>query len=344
MQYTITSADWTQISAAGKVISVYVDEQSDGAVNNAQVRVYGSKTKPVDADFTKAKRVFRPTGNTDVLQLTPDNEDIIFWAKCLDGGESIITVETGLVGAVKNLDVAVQDQHSDIVDVYMCTFLNAVTLASAATVNTRTVTLEAGHGFVVGDVLCMKNGTWYQGRVINVATNVITVNQPFNETFPIGFVGNRTNSNMAVNGSVTPVTFTMRPPEGKKWDITRLLMVIRDDAAMDDGKFGAITGGLAVGTMFRVKKSATQYNNLFNARTNGEFAIRAYDVQYTDATLGPSGQYGLRVRRSFNGYDKNGVVIRLKGDGVEEFQIVVQDDLTSLAYFQAVIQGHVVEE
>jgi len=129
-----------------------------------------------------------------------------------------------------------------------------------------------------------------------------------------------------------------------KWDITRMLGVIRDDAAMDDGKFGAIVNGLTNGVMFRIKKTAERYNNLFNARTNAEFAIRTYDVQYTDATLGPSGQYGLRFRRSFNGFDKNGVVVRLDGMKGEELQVIVQDDLRSLAYFSIVIQGHVVED
>jgi hypothetical protein len=341
--YLIDSTDWEPISGAGKTISAWIDERNIGAKKSSEVRIYCSKTKPSADDFIRAKQIFRPKGNDDVMQITPETEDTIVWAKCSDGSEATVNVSNDGIAVIKKHEVAIQDQHSDIIDVYLCRELGDIILASDAVVNTRTVELVAGHGMQTGDVLCIKNGIWYQGRV-TVNGNIITVNQPFNKTYPLGTQAKRTSSALNVDGSVTPVLFKAYPPLSLKWDITRMLGVIRDDAAMDDGKFGAIVNGLANGVMFRIKKTAERYNNLFNARTNGEFAIRAYDVQYTDATLGPSGQYGLRFRRSFNGFDKNGVVVRLDGMKGEELQVIVQDNLSSLTYFSIVIQGHVVED
>lgn len=53
---------------------------------------------------------------------------------------------------------------------------------------------------------------------------------------------------------------------------------------------------------------------------------------------------GSVFRRSFAGQDKNGVVIRLNGDQGDEFQVIVQDNLTGLTHFRTVVQGHVVED
>ena len=51
--------------------------------------------------------------------------------------------------------------------------------------------------------------------------------------------------------------------------------------------------------------------------------------------------YGLSVRMTFAGQDKHGVVVRL--DTGEEFQIVVQDDLTGLETFSCMAEGHFVQ-
>ena len=110
---------------------------------------------------------------------------------------------------------------------------------------------------------------------------------------------------------------------------------------MDDGKFGGITGGLTNGIFFRVKNGTTK--NIFNAKTNGDLAAHMFDLNYVDDTLGPSGQYGLRGRRTFGGQSKNGVVIRLNSETNDIFECVVQDDLTDLTNFQIIVQGHIVE-
>jgi len=343
-QYTITDAAWTPITSAGQSCICWLDDDNEDAGDSADVRVWHDTT-PSDSAIDIARRVIRAKNNSDAISLVAAREDDIYYARCARPSSTAkLCVDTNGVGIQKiSGDVSVQDQHTEIVDVYLCREISTTALASEAVANTRSVTLATGHGAVVGNVLCIKNGTWYQGRILTVVGDVITVNQPFNRTYPTGSTARITSSDMNVNGSVTPVVFSIYPPATLKWDITRIIGVIRDDAAMDDGKFGGLAQ-LAVGVMFRVKIDDTHYNNLFNARNNGEFAVRTYDVSYIDATLGPSGQYGLRFRRSFNGFDKNGVVVRLYPGGDNRLEVVVQDDLTGLAYFSVVAQGHVVED
>jgi hypothetical protein len=265
-----------------------------------------------------------------------------FWN---DGSFSWNVVIAGEDGTQKTtFDVAIQDQTTDIVDQYLCTELGRDTLAVTVAADVRTITLQAGHSFVVGNFACMRtNGNWYQGRVISVNGNDITLDQPTNRQFLAGTIVRRTSPDMNINGSVNRVVFAMQAPTGTQWDITRMIIIIRDDAAMDDGKFGGLTE-LTNGVMFRKKNGDGTFMNLFAARNNGQFAARTYDADYTSATTGPSGQYGLRIRRSFNGFDKNGVVIRLDGDTQEQFQVIIQDNLTGLTHMRVVIQGHLVED
>jgi len=141
---------------------------------------------------------------------------------------------------------------------------------------------------------------------------------------------------MAVNGSVTPVVFESGPLTGE-WDIVRMIGAIIDGTSMDDAKFGGI-GPLTNGVVFRKKNGI--YKNLFTAKSNGQMALRMYDVSYADKA--PSGSFGLRFRRTWNGRDKSGVVVRLNAEDGDTFQCVIQDDLTGLDSFNVVIHGQVV--
>ena len=46
MQYTITNADWTQISQAGESCSLWLDQQNDGASGSMDVRFIVATSKP----------------------------------------------------------------------------------------------------------------------------------------------------------------------------------------------------------------------------------------------------------------------------------------------------------
>ena len=237
-------------------------------------------------------------------------------------------------------DVNVQDQTTDVVDLKLCNHLNTISLAVNASLDDTVITLTAGHSIVAGDTICLKEGTrFYQAQALSVAVNDITVDQPLDFAFTTSASGYRGSADMNVDGSTTPVIFKIEPPDGVKWDIVRFILVLRDATAMDDGKFGGLT---ALTNGIVIRKINGTWKNIFNAKTNGDFGLRNFDATYIDDTLGPSGEYGFRTRRTFGGQNKNGVVIRLDGED-DSFQLIVQDDLTGLTFMEAVAQGHVVD-
>lgn len=251
------------------------------------------------------------------------------------------------------INVELQDQHSDIVDLLMSRKLDDVTVLENTSIDDKAINIETtGTTPVVGDYLCLKETTYfYQGRIQSVtpiAGNQYTLglNTPLDYAFTTSGCCALTSIEMNVNGSVTPVVFSVSPvglTSGVSWDICRMIITVIDATAMDDGLFGGGTE-LTNGVVFRVKYNG-KYKNIFTARTNGDFRLRSFDVNYVDATLGPGGLYSFGCRRSFNGQDKNGVSIRLENDvDPDEFQVIIQDDLTVLDGFNLVLQGHLVED
>lgn len=241
-------------------------------------------------------------------------------------------------------DVAIQDQTTEIVDLFVFRQDGTFTLTNPVAVDDITFQTAQAASLSPGMIVCFQEGTKFmQASVLSVSAPTVTIDTPFDYAFTTSGGCSYGIKNMNVNGSVTPQIFKVSPgnlQDGVKWDICRMIFSMTDDLAMDDGKFGGIPA-LANGIVVRVKDGFTK--NIFNAKTNGDLAKRMYDIAYIDATLGPGGLYGLRGRRSFNGLDKNGVVIRLSADTNDEFQVIIRDNLTALSSFEMVIQGHVVE-
>jgi hypothetical protein len=242
-----------------------------------------------------------------------------------------------------SIDVNLQDQYTPIVDCFITQKLGTATLATATAFDDRTITLEAGHGFTNNSMIEIDSGTglFYQSRVLTVATNTITVTNPLPCVFPVTSTVRRVSPDLTVNGSVTPVIFSAKPPAGVQWDINILSINILDNAEMDDSKFGGITA-LTNGVLYRTVNDCTQ--NIFNSLDNGCFR-RHCDTEnpYSDRA-GGTGLYGLNTKRHFNSQQGDGVARRIGGHDISEFQAVVADDLTGLTRFWCVIRGHVVED
>lgn len=243
------------------------------------------------------------------------------------------------------LDVNIQDQFTDIVDVFLHDASIASPqniIASNTAVGDNIITLVTGHGGSVGDTLCLKEeNRIYQGKIIAITGDDITVNTSLDYAYDTGAIGCIGVDNMAVDGSAVERVFFITPPLNTIWDITRIIFVILDSDSMDDGKFGGITGGITNG--FTLRKTNSEHRNIFTIHSNEDFRLRAYDVNYLDGGLGPSGLNSVSSRRTFAGQNKNGVTIRLDSTLGDKLEIVIRDNLTSLYSFKAVVQGHVVE-
>jgi hypothetical protein len=253
---------------------------------------------------------------------------------------------TDLDGEVVNvtgngLDVFIQDQTTELIDLRFIREDDTFTLAAPISVDDTTFTVTAGHSIIVGDVVELAEGKHlYQALALGVVGNVITIDCVFDRDFTIAASGVNGTGNMALDASGGTETFRVTPKNlvSTEWDIVRVIFAMTDDSSMDDGTFGGIAA-LTNGVVLRAHNSNDK--NVFNVKTNGDFALRSFDAEYADRV--PAGQFGFRSRRTFGGQDKNGIVIRLDSDVNDEIQLLLRDDLSGLLTFEAVAQGHTVE-
>ena len=87
--YTINGNTWTAISTAGQSGSVFVAEDD---INKypVDVRIMHTTGTPVSGDFAKAKRIYKPVANNDVLPCSADGGTDVYYAKCRNADDSII--------------------------------------------------------------------------------------------------------------------------------------------------------------------------------------------------------------------------------------------------------------
>ncbi len=241
-------------------------------------------------------------------------------------------------GVANQFDVTLQDQHTPLFDFYAITQEGTFTITGTVTEDTRTFTATGGHGISVGDMVeFYEEDRFFQAQALIVAGDNITTDTPFDFAFTTSVDGRRGDKNMAVDGSSTPVVFrvTVAALRAKKQiDVVRFLVYIQDGTGMFDERYGGGTA-LTNGVICRVING--QSFNVFNVKTNGDWAIRTFDASYTPNP--PAGSYGFRVRRTFGGQTKAGVVVRLTADDDDEFQFIIQDDLTFLEIQNVVSQG-----
>lgn len=243
---------------------------------------------------------------------------------------------------MKSVDVSIQDQTTEIIDLYMVNLDDAVTptITAPADIDDKVISVDATTGITAGDAINIsENGRTFQAIVLSVTGTSITFNAPLDMAVTASAVVQVGKWDMAVDGSTEPKIYRVTPPAGATWDIVRMTVGITASAEMDDSTFGPLTA-LYNGVVLRVVDGQTK--NIFVASDNGGFAERCGGAVYPAKV--PSGVYAFRARRTFGGQDKNGVVVRLSaGDSLE---FIVQDNLADVTFtkFACVVQGHAVQE
>lgn len=212
-----------------------------------------------------------------------------------------------------------------------------MTLSTNGVKGSYTLVMTAGHTFANGDNLLLAyTNINFIAKVLNVATNTLTLDTPLDFAYPtVGTVVFEVVTNLNVDGSATPQIFESRVGVNSNINIavTEVRFNILDNAAMDDSLFGGITA-LTRGIVCRVVRADGTYRNFFNAKSNGDMALLVDNTNYS--TKAPSGSYSVSFQWKIK--DSNGVVVELNpGDA---FQIIVQDNLTALISFNAVLIGH----
>lgn len=243
--------------------------------------------------------------------------------------------------------VNIQDQTTRAVILPLVQQLGATTNSIAIVGDglLRTLTVTDSTGMVAGQhirVIDSVNDNYWSGGILNVAANIITVDTPFDDgvTYPISTQVTFSNADLGVDGSVTPVAFKLRtgsPSIPSLVDITRIILTCTTSTAVDLNKFGDLAA-LAVGLVFRLD-IADAYT-LGNAKTNKDLAGFSYDFTPWVASNPGQGIDGFTMRMTFAGQNKIGVALRV--DSTENVELLVQDDLTGLVTFNAIVEGHLV--
>lgn len=244
---------------------------------------------------------------------------------------------------VPGLGVYLQDQTAETLDVPFLRQLNPnSTIAVETVIDSRTVTVSAGHGALVGNTLEIANGglTFMQTEILAVVGDVLTIDQPVNHVYPAGSFAIISTDDMLVDGSITPVIYSILPLPLQAGHIIRILLDIRGTGDMDFSTFGS-DAGLVNGCVLRIRRADGDFKNLFNWKDNGDFLNKSFDNTFLLPKQGGTIKSFI-ARNTYGGQDKRGVVIVLDGSLGEELQVIIQDDLTAgdNVEFRMIAQGH----
>lgn len=264
-------------------------------------------------------------------------------------GDSFIDVTKGYDSGI---DTNWQDQTTDPVIVKFNKVANSTTLASAAAIGDKTITLTSATGSADGKYIILFNAaaerfsTFHQ--VGAAAGAVITLDSEVDFAYAGGTFVDIADTNMAVDGSSTTQVFGLRgtgapPGVDITFDCTRIMISCLTDSVVNLGLFASIAP-LTNGLVMRERNG--RFKNVWNIKSNREIdAIFGTDWK-PYAALNPSqGQDGFTARLTFGGPEKMGVVVRLPIG--TDLEVLVQDDLTvdtqDIELLEIYAEGHIVE-
>jgi hypothetical protein len=259
---------------------------------------------------------------------------------------SPIPIETTARGG-RGVAVFIQDQTTDMLDLFFLeTKATGLSLDAdtSANLDLRVFTLTAGHGLTnansQGHYIELADdltGRFVQSEILDITGDVVTMRQPVSRIFLAASTSISTgNPNMAadaatgvvIDGSVTPVIFTIKPVGVQAGDITRILMASISDNTSDYTTFGG-GSALTVGMTLRVKRPDGTFKNLYTYVDNRDFVLHGFDEKPDDPKATGNATFGRASRITFAGQSKHGVAARLDAALGEELQIYIAELMIS---------------
>ena len=246
-----------------------------------------------------------------------------------------------------SVPVTLQVQTTDMLDlVFLETKVTGLTLNAdtAANLDLRTFTLTAAHGLTNAnsqghyiELADSPTGRFIQTQILDVTGDVVTVQQPIGRIFlAASTVISTGNPNMVadaatgvvIDGSVTPVVFTVKPIGVQAGDITRILMASISDNTSDFTTFGG-ANVLTVGITLRKKREDGTFKNLYTYTNNRDFVLHGFDEKPDDPKATGNATFGRASRITFAGQPKHGVAERLDAALNEELQVIISELMIS---------------
>jgi hypothetical protein len=249
------------------------------------------------------------------------------------------------------LEVEVSDQTTRPLDLWFVTQTGQgapTTIAVETAIDDQSITVADATNFPDGQYFGIFGGDpdvpqFYFGTVVGTPVgNVIQVDSLLDSAFLVGASVLPFNRSLNVDGSTTPVVFSIRaggPTATFSIDITRVVGIIETGTPVDLKDFGDLDP-LPRGLLLRRRDGLVE--NYWTVKRNAGFIplCGPSDVVPYIASNPGQGVDGLGFRYTLSGQDKHGVAIRLTGS--ETLELIVQDDLTDLVDFGVVAAGHFV--
>lgn len=142
-----------------------------------------------------------------------------------------------------------------------------------------------------------------------------------------------------INGdySATEEIFYIQPPAGKKYRISRMLLLLEDSHIVWD-QYGGMGEALTNGIIIRTRNDSEVITDLTNGRPikrNMDWGAHCYDVDRNSTGQGNDYFHGRWT------FALAGQVLRLDGDMNERLECVVNDDLSGLVSHLLKVDGEI---
>ena len=219
----------------------------------------------------------------------------------------------------------------------------STTIAVDVAAQQRNIIVADGSLIADGAILQLENGvieTTFPTVIGGGGTNTLTLDRPLDNAFSVGDSVEVITTNMAVDGSITPVAFRLIPDKDQVWHIVRFLLGMVHNSAADDSTFGSIPALLRGCTLRAYSAALGQYRTFTNWKANSDIKMDMFDVVYTDKAGG--GDFGTNSRGSVE--IGTGASPTIDGAAGDYLELLIQDDLTAggeLILFQLKGQGNI---
>jgi hypothetical protein len=163
-------------------------------------------------------------------------------------------------------------------------------------------------------------------REVNISTTGTQKQLFFNRLL------NGTSDNMAVDGSVAPVEFSLSPPTGEIWRVASWGLYIQDTGTFDAEKWGnGVT--MVNGLTPMINLNGTDYDLLdFSIKTSGDLSSVCDGLNHLNCGVGDE------IVTAEWDFVSKGQYIRLTEN--DSIKLVVNDDLTGLVSQYSTIKGY----
>ena len=211
------------------------------------------------------------------------------------------------------------------------------TLDVAASSGDTLINVTATTDFIVGDLVKLYDTSIIERshfHITAVSAGVsLTLDRPLDNDFEIGDNVQEVQIGMNVDGTLgSPISYKVQPPSNERWQITRIMITLLDQTAMDDAKFGGISA-LSNGVVIRTSENGV-IRTYTHWKSNADLKDDMYDVTYSNKA--PAGFFGLSARWTFT---KAEFAADLNGATGDYLEVLIQDSLSALDDFEIKAQG-----